>query len=498
MDFCVLIKISKQKVSFWYQSGSSPFESLSIKDSNEFPLYFFVDGSDFIFGEYLAIDRFNSNDPNAFGNYFEIIKDPSNHFTIAGNKKPVKQLLYHGIEKVLNFFINQVLYKNDSLESYRQNFPIRFWFDSDIEDKEKSLIENLFNEAGYHNVERVDYYSCLFEVLVNNGVINNSNAVLILNGINNTLHLELFKSGSEDLCGSSKLDGQGADPSVRILSEMIIEDILAQESYLSVNKETEVAALLTYSSMRLENVTPIIKGDAILTDGKKHYFEVKQRVLNERLMYNSSDAIIYAAINDLISTYGVNDKNLSFLLNSKEINTPYMINKFLSKYPIVKGVDQKYVNDSLKLMFAKVAQSGYKVKKAIQNPFIESVVAPTQLPPRATAPTQLPPRPVAPIPPRATAPPQLPPRPAAPIPPRATAPPQLPPRPAAPIPPRATVPPQLPPRPAAPIAPKVMAPPPVPPRPVPPPPPKVTAPPPLPPRPAPPMPPKPPLPPNNK
>ena len=50
MDFCVLIKISKQKVSFWYQSGSSPFESLSIKDSNEFPLYFFVDGSDFIFG----------------------------------------------------------------------------------------------------------------------------------------------------------------------------------------------------------------------------------------------------------------------------------------------------------------------------------------------------------------------------------------------------------------------------------------------------------------
>ena len=492
MDFCVLIKISKQKVSFWYQSGSSPFESLSIKDSNEFPLYFFVDGSDFIFGEYLAIDRFNSNDPNAFGNYFEIIKDPSNHFTIAGNKKPVKQLLYHGIEKVLNFFINQVLYKNDSLESYRQNFPIRFWFDSDIEDKEKSLIENLFNEAGYHNVERVDYYSCLFEVLINNGVINNSNAVLILNGINNTLHLELFKSGSEDLCGASKLDGQGADPSVRILSEMIIEDILAQESYLSVNKETEVAALLTYSSMRLENVTPIIKGDAILTDGKKHYFEVKQRVLNERLMYNSSDAIIYAAINDLISTFGVNDKNLSFLLNSKEINTPYMINKFLSKYPIVKGVDQKYVNDSLKLMFAKVAQSGYKVKKAIQNPFIESVGTPPNLaattPPigRPTLPPigrpTLPPLP--PTPPKGTATLPVPPRQAPPLP---------------PTPPKATVPPQLPPRPASPLPPKVMAPPPpVPPRPVPPMPPKVTAPPPLPPRPAPPMPPKPPLPPNNK
>jgi hypothetical protein len=214
-------------------------------------------------------------------------------------------------------------------------------------------------------------------------------------------------------------------------------------------------------------------------------------------MYNSSDAIIYAAINDLISTYGVNDKNLSFLLNSKEINTPYMINKFLSKYPIVKGVDQKYVNDSLKLMFSKVAQSGYKVKKAIQNPFIESVAAPTQLPPisvapippRATAPPILPPRPAAPIPPRATAPPQLPPRPAAPIPPKVTAPPILPPRPAAPIPPKVTAPPPLPPRPAPPMPPKATAPPPLPPRPVPPLPPKVTAPP---------TPPKPPLPPKYK
>ena len=442
MDFCVLIKISKQKVSFWYQIGSNPYAPLIIKDSNVFPLCFYADGTDFIFGEYLAIDRFNSNDPNAFGNYFEIIKDPSNHFTIAGNKKPVKQLLYHGIEKNLNFFINQVLYKNDSLESYRQNFPIRFWFDSDIEDKEKSLIENLFSEAGYDNVERVDYYSCLFEVLINNNIINNSNAVLILNGINNTLHLELFKNVSEHLCGASKLDGQGADPSVRILSEMIIEDILAQESYLSVNKETEVAALLAYSAVRLENVTPIIKGDAMLTDGKKHYFEVKQRVLNERLLYNSSDAIIYAGINDLLSTYGINIKNLSFLLNSKEINTPYMINKFLSKYPIVKGVDQKYVNDSLKLVFAKVAQSGYKVKKAIQKPVIASagtspnIVAPQ--PPRQTAPPPMPPKVSAPppMPPKVSAPPPLPPKVSAPppLPQKVTAPPPVPPKVSVPLP----------------------------------------------------------------
>ena len=94
MNFCVLVKISKHKVTFWYQSEKSPYAPLIIKESNEIPLYFYVNCNDFIFGDNVARDKYNSSDPNAYGNYFEIIKDPSKHFTISGNKKPVKQLLY--------------------------------------------------------------------------------------------------------------------------------------------------------------------------------------------------------------------------------------------------------------------------------------------------------------------------------------------------------------------------------------------------------------------
>ena len=489
MNYCVLVKISKHKVSFWYQSGSSPYAALIIKDSNEVPLYFYVNGTDFIFGEDLALNRFNSNDPNAFGNYFEIIKDPGNHFTIAGNKKPVKQLLYHGIEKYLNFFITQVLYKNDSLESYRQRFPLRFWFESDIEDKEKSLIENLFNEAGYDNIERLDYNESLFQALAFESVINPNSAVLLLNGINNTLYIELYKNISAPITESSKLEGHGADPSVQLLAEMILEDILAQESYLTVNKEVEVAFLLSYSATRLENISPIIKGDALLTDGKKHYFEVRHRVLNERLLYYSNDSVIYAAINDILSSNSVNIQNLTVLMGSKEINTSYMINKLLAKYPVVKGVDQKYFNDAIKLMFAKVAQSGFQVKNVIKPEVIEKstafsppVMAPMPTPPKVTAPQPMPPRstPPPPTPPKVTAPQPTPPKVTAPMPtpPKVTAPPPMPPRstPPPPTPPKVTAPPPTPP--------KVTAPPPMPPRPtsLPPMPPKVTAPPPMPPR----------------
>jgi hypothetical protein len=368
MNFCVLVKISKHKISLWYQSGRSTYEPLVIKNSNEIPLYFYVNGTDFVFGDDLAIDRFNSNDPNSFGNYFDIIKDPSNHFIISGNKKPVKQLLYHGIEKYLNFFITQVLYKNDSLESYRQNFPLRFWFEQDIEEREKSLIENLFTEAGYDNIDQINYNPFLFEVLVLNNVINSNSSVLMLNGINNTLYLELYKN-SKDLSNSFfKLDGYGADPSVKILAEMMLEDILAQESYLTIDKEKEVNSLLTYSADRLENITPIIKGDAILTDGKKHYFEVKQRVLNDRLLYYSNDSIMYAAINDLLSVNNIINENLVILLGSKEINTAYLINKLLVKYPNVIGIDDNFKKEALKSIFAKISKSGYiAFKKDVFN-----------------------------------------------------------------------------------------------------------------------------------
>ena len=401
MNFCVLVKISKHKISFWYQSGSSPFEPLIIKNSNEIPMYFYVNGTDFNFGDELAIDRFNSNDPNSFGNYFEIIKDPSNHFTIAGNKKPVKQLLYHGIEKYLNFFITQVLYKNDSLESYRQNFPLRFWFEQDIEEKEKSLIENLFHEAGYDNIEQINYNKFLFDVLALNNVISPNNSVLILNGISNNLYMELYKRSTDFSNSFFKLDGYGADPSVKILAEMILEDILAQESYLTIDKEKEVNSLLTYSAERLENITPIIKGEAILTDGKKHYFEAKQRVLNDRLLYYSNDSIMYAAINDLLSHNNVINENLVILLGSKEISTSYLINKLLVKYPNVIAVENKYTKAALKLIFAKISMSGYLIEKNTQNPVNEPIDVKTSLSNSATslpyAPVQTGSKPLVPI-----------------------------------------------------------------------------------------------------
>ena len=135
MNYCVLVHISKSTISFWYQQEGAPFEPLSLSEGNALPMYFYANENDFILGA-TARERFlNGDQINAFGNYFDIITNPASFFNVYGNKKHVKFLLYYAVEQYLSHFINSVLYKNESIEGYRNNFPLRFIFSQDIAPK---------------------------------------------------------------------------------------------------------------------------------------------------------------------------------------------------------------------------------------------------------------------------------------------------------------------------------------------------------------------------
>jgi hypothetical protein len=380
MKYCVLAKISRRTVTFWYQSESNPYAPLSLKESNEVPLYFYVNENDFIFGS-AARELFNRHEPNAYGNYFEIIKDPGSHFTIYGNKKPVKQLFYYGIEQYLSHFLNTVLYKAESIESYRQHFPLRFMFDSDVEDHEQSLIEHLFKEAGYFNLDRVNYNKALFQVLSQKNILPSQKAVLLLNGVDNVLYAKLYREIDNEPAGAFKLEGQGADPRVRILADMIVEYIIVQNSYLSIDKELEIGVLLPFCASLLLQTTAIITGDAELADGTKHWFKVNAHNLHDRLQYYSNDNIIYTAIDDLLSSAGLKTEEVMILLGSEEISTNYFSAKLLKKYQFVNSVKAPDIKDALKVVFAAIA-SDNPSPPAAKAPVVPLPKLPPPLPPK--------------------------------------------------------------------------------------------------------------------
>jgi hypothetical protein len=374
MNFCVLVEISKRSASFWYKSDGNPYAPMSIKGSNDIPLYFYINGNEFVFGN-IARDRFYSNDTNAYGNYFEIVKDPSAHFNIYGSKKPAKQLLYYGIEQCLSYFVNSVLYKSESIESYRLNFPLRFIFKADIEEKEKKFIGNLFLEAGYRNIEFINYDKYLFESLAKQDKIKPQGDILLLKGIDNSMYIGLYRGAVEKCESTLKIEGHGADPRVKILAEIIIEDIMTRNSYLRIDKDFEIGSLLLYSTSLLEHITPIISGNAILSDGKPYYFRIKERMLNEQLLYYSNEIIVYSAIDDILKINSISANDISIILATTEINTSYFSSKLLKKYPHVIGVRELDQVNAMKLIFNFIEENNYKTYKPLPeiNSDVESI-----------------------------------------------------------------------------------------------------------------------------
>ena len=324
------------EISFWYQIQGSPYSTLEMNEGNIIPLYFFVNGSDFVIGNF-ARERANLNDPNSYSEYFDIIKDPSKYFTIHGDSKPVKQLIYYGIENFLSHFIKTVLYKNDSIESFRQDFCLRFWFDLDIVEKEKVLIEGLFKDAGYYNACRINYFSAFFESLTYYKTLNSETSLLLLTGLENVLYLQTFKFPSPECIFIEHFEGQGSDPRVKILAEIIIDDIQQSMSYLHLEKEKELVHIFPTVVKLLQNPTPIMSGKAPLSNGNSEYFKVRLKDLNDRLVYYSGFERIYLSIDDIISKNRLSIDKLHILLLGQEINTNYFSEKLLKKYPVVSG-----------------------------------------------------------------------------------------------------------------------------------------------------------------
>ncbi len=379
MKFSVVVKIARQSVSFWYQLDNKPLCPLAMNGSEEVPLYFYVSGAEFIFGN-LARDYFHRNDPHAYGNYFELIKDPGKHFSIYGNVKPIKQLLYHGVEQCLSYFLNSVLFKNSSIESCRPDFPLRLLFDVDMEEHEKSMTEQLFTEAGYSNLGRIDYISSLLKVLLEKRIFPKEKNVLLLNGLNDVLYLNLHKGHTGDVIITKKLEGYGADPRVRILSEMILEYITMSHSYLCLDQGKELSRLLPFSARLLANNQAILTGDVELSDGNKYWFRVSEKNLNERLLYYNNHPLMTSLIGDLLNAHQLSPENVVIVLASEAINTDYFSSILLRKYPYVKGVSELDRQDVLRLIFTSITQHIHEAGSTPivrQNPSIPDKLTPS-------------------------------------------------------------------------------------------------------------------------
>lgn len=463
MDYCILFKLSKKNLQVSHQVKDKPFSVWKDGDSETIPLAFIVSDSDFRIGHYAYKEAVNGT-PNAYKDFFSIIKEQNKFFHYLGEARPIKKLIYYGLEKIIEQISNDIFF-TPSID--RPNFPILFWFADDILPNESKLIIDIFKESGYLNIKEVDFNSSLINQLISSLNIDKNYNKLILTGLDSDLYIGLIKPTSTNVDAKDKIEKLGSDPRVQIVAETIYDCILGRNPYLIINKSTEVTKLFTESKRVIAENSPLYLGRVLLSNLQSYDYEIQLSFVDARLRNTSFEQSLFSKLESCLERNGLqkNGSNIAFFLNGDDFNTPYFVNLFKQKYSIVHSVSDVHHKSTLNSIFRELENNNYQNK--------QEVTAPPTLPP-------LTPRnvPVSPPPQRTTsAPPPLPPVPAKPT--------------VAPQPPQRTIstPPPLPPRPAPPPLPTqrpVGSPPPLPQRTTPPPPTRQSAPPPPPPPPPPP------------
>lgn len=431
MKYCVIAKITRHTIEFRYQIDNDSVEILALRDSEQvIPLAFCLNGSELLMGKY-ALERVACGDPYAYTDYFELIKDSTKVFKYANEDRPIKQILYLGVERYLSFFLREKLLASDgSISSNRPDFPLRFCFSQDITGNERRFVIEQFNAAGYRNVAEIELEKTLFHIVTN----NSNRDKLLLTGLNGDLIMSYFNSQTCKSELTKTLSGLGSDPRYKKCIDIIIDYIKSDNPFFDVDIESNMPALMDEARKILQSDQTVMQGNVFFNDGSSYDYEISRLELRQQLSQCDNNQLFLSEVEYLINTQGISNHLLDVIME-ESVNTDYFIDKIRNKFPNVYGVTTMQYRQMWAQIFSTID---------LNPPKIESPKIPT-LPPSPSIPKDSPKSPIAPPTPKVPSTPQVPPTPQ-----RATMPPPPPKAPTAPS------------RPTPPPAPKIPSPPPVP------------------------------------
>ncbi len=330
MEYCVLVKISKTTIEFRYQIDRGEVEVLTLSDKEQkIPLAFYLNGDEFIMGRY-AMERVKMNDSNAFFSYFDLVREPGKTFMFAGAQRPIKQLLYLGVERYLSEFLrNMLVLQDSSIDSNRANIPLRMCFDRDISAPEKDAVLRMFKETGYHNVSVVETDTILFDTFS-----SNNKSKLVLTGLDGDLYMNFFRAKTDKCEMSKKLEGIGSDPRYRICADLLFNEITASNPYIFIDKESNYEIFLKEACSIFDSTLPIVMGSVRLLSGESCDYSINRVVLNDRLKQMSASLTVLSETEYLLQTLNVSSNDVDIILDGG-VNTDFFVEKLHEKFSCV-------------------------------------------------------------------------------------------------------------------------------------------------------------------
>ena len=369
MKFCILIELSKGKISFLYNrsDGESKFAPFT-GDSPTLPLAIYCFGNDIQIGQF-AIEEALKQCPNAYTDVFQTMKTVGT-YKYKGNEYHYNTLLKNAIEKYLTYFFDSVLIgQYGRLEENIASMPICFVFNSDIDENERLFVKDSFEKGGYSNIATIDYD----RIVVEASKFSTSYAVCVTSN-GKDLFMSLYETKTHKYLGSTVMPNCGKDPRVEFAVDKLWESLGYDNYYLSLETERPILTKLAeefLSSGELE-----FQQDVLFTDGHARECFLSIRQLDDYRYHD--DGKVVADLKNLLKKQNISPLDCTVVMKGKAANNGYFKRIFNGEFHSLMNVNDSFHTKVISQLLRDIQELDYKLNR--KHPISEEPVQPKTTP----------------------------------------------------------------------------------------------------------------------
>ena len=302
-QYRVVITLSHRTIAFEYNQNSADGLLLPFPEtSNPEALSFYCEADRVVVGNegHAAVE---AGMTGAFSDYFKLITE-GRTFKYCGTDQPHRDLLRYALEDRFRVFFRSILISKGTLDDNRATMPLLFVLENDIQPNERSVVEDLFRNAGYGCMAftPVDDY-------VQRLAAGRRPGQRVLSAWSDGTDLILslmFPDGSRKMLS---LPGLGTDPRIRHVVEKLYDDL---KSELWTTLEDEQEYLTRVGREFIMSKAPELDGTVILSDGMEHSVYLSKIWLNSIPMPESDR--LQRALASFLEQNGCTDRSPVVLL----------------------------------------------------------------------------------------------------------------------------------------------------------------------------------------
>ncbi|MDG1330616.1 MAG: hypothetical protein P8P27_10300, partial [Flavobacteriaceae bacterium] len=265
--------------------------------------------------------------------YFKLIKNVTQKFNFIGGEQKIDKIIVRAAEYLINGFLKNALFSEKVVYDLKDKLNISLIFYNDVSENEITFVNSIFKNEGYTKIKSFYYNYLLLNFLDQNRKIGSFKGYIILDSIENNLHINYFDNLSRKQYRTNAVGKDLAiDPRIKLLGASIINIAIEKTGSLvnpkdEINKHDEVfkKAYSLYNKKAEFNI------QITLSDGASSRVKIKKSRIEKKLTYANEFTKDFNFLDHFYEKTGVQQSEMIFILH-KNIHSESFSDKIKSNY----------------------------------------------------------------------------------------------------------------------------------------------------------------------